>query len=190
MNMDINFRKIFLISLIIALSISALIGIYIFLAGNFGDTESKLLLTTLSVGGYSLTGLCSATIQKQNNLKWFSILGMLISTTGFLITIGTIWEFFDFNDIWKTFIIFIILPIAFAHISLLLQIKPKTTYAKHSLVWTIIFISIVALMLVTSTLTEFRESETFFRLLGVFSILDVLGTIVTPILNRIPVKKD
>ena len=47
MNMDINFRKIFLISLIIALSISALIGIYIFLAGNFGDTESKWHLCKL-----------------------------------------------------------------------------------------------------------------------------------------------
>ena len=42
MNMEINFRKIFLISLIIAFPLSALIGFYIFFAGNSGDTEQNL----------------------------------------------------------------------------------------------------------------------------------------------------
>ena len=45
-------------------------------------------------------------------------------------------------------------------------------------------------MLIKSTLTEFSESEFYFRLLGVFSILDVLGTIVTPVLNRVTEKEE
>lgn len=185
-----DFKRYFLITLILALSISALIGIFIFLVGDFGKTEIRLLLTTLTVGGYSLTGLCSATNQKQPELKSFSIIGMLISIIGFAITIAAIWEIINFEDIRQTMVIFIILSVAMAHISLLLLITPKTEHVRYSLIATIVFVSIVALMLIKSTLTEFDDSEFYFRLLGVFSILDVLGTIATPLLNRITEKKE
>ncbi|TYP74186.1 hypothetical protein BD809_1041 [Aquimarina intermedia] len=49
----------------------------------------------------------------------------------------------------------------------------------------ILFISIVGLMLIKLTFSEFNESEFYFRLLGVFAILDILGTIATPVLNNI-----
>ena len=187
---NLNFKKYFLRTLVIALSVSALIGIFIFLIGDFGETEFRLLLTTLTIGGYSLTGLCSATNQKKPDLKSFSLVGMLISIIGFVITLGAIWEIIDFNDIWKTMVVFIILSVAIAHISLLLLISPKTESVRYSLIATVVFVSIVALMLIKSTMTEFEESEFYFRLLGVFSILDVLGTITTPILNKITVKKE
>ena len=139
---DIDFKMYFIRTLVIGLSISALIGIFIFLVGDFGKTEIRLLLTTLTIGGYSLTGLCSASIQNRNVLKSFSIIGMIISVIGFLITIEAIWEFIDFQDIWKAMMIFIILSVAIAHASLLLQIRPKTDNIKFSLIGTIIFISV------------------------------------------------
>jgi uncharacterized membrane protein (UPF0136 family) len=187
---NLDFKKFFLRTFVIALSIGAIIGIFIFLAGDFGETEIRILLTTLAIGGYSLTGLCSATIQNRTNLKYFSTIGISVSVIGFLITIGGIWGFFNLEEIWKAVTIFTILSVAIAHASLLLQIIPRTNKVKYSLVWTIVFISLVALMLIKSTLTEFDESEFFFRLLGVFAILDVSGTIATPILNRITEKKE
>ncbi|WMX12382.1 hypothetical protein [Aureispira sp. CCB-E] len=187
---NLDFKKYFLRTLVIALSVSALIGIFIFLIGNFGETEFRLLLTTLTISGYSLTGLCSATNQKKPDLRPFSIVGMLISVIGFVVTLGAIWEIIDFNDIWKTMVVFIILSVAIAHISLLLLISPKTDNVRYSLIATIVFVSTVALMLIKYTMTEFEESEFYFRLLGVFSILDVLGTIATPILNKITEKKE
>ncbi len=187
---NIDFKKYFLKTLIIALSVSALIGILIFLVGDFGETEVRLLLTTLTIGGFSLTGLCSAIIQNRSGLKAFSITGMLISIIGFLITICTIWVLFELDDIWKAVLISIILSTAIAHASLLLQIRYNTDNIKYSLIGTIVFIAFVALMLIKSTLTEFDESEFYFRLLGVFSILDVLGTIVTLILNRLAERQE
>jgi hypothetical protein len=94
------------------------------------------------------------------------------------------------DKIWRIMVIFIILTVSMAHISLLLQIHTKTHTIKYSLFGTILFISIVALMLIKGTINEFEEKEFFFRLLGVFAILDVLGTIATPILNKISDKKD
>ncbi len=185
-----DFKKYFLRTLVIALSIGAAIGIFIFLVGDFGETEARLLLTTLAIGSYSLTGLCSAANQNRAGLKVFSITGMLISIIGFLVTLGAVWELVDLEDIWKTMVIFLILSVATAHASLLLLIRPKSKNITYSLIATMVFISLVALMLIKSIITEFDESEFYFRLLGVFSILNVLGTIVTPILNRITDKKE
>lgn len=184
-----TYKKLFLRTLIAALTISALIGIFIFLVGDFGETEIRLLLTTLTIGAYSLTGLCSSTIHNRKKLKAFSIIGMLISFFGFFATTSTIWELIELKEIWRLMIIFIILSVAIAHISLLLLIQPKKSSVRFSLLSTIVFISLVALMLINSTLTDFEQDEFYFRLLGVFSILDVLGTITTPILNNISEKK-
>ena len=187
---DFNYRKYFLRTLIMALVISAAIGIVIFLVGDFGETEVKLLLTTLAIAGFSLTGLSSSTIHYRAGFGLFAVIGMLISVLGFLSTMVLIWEIVDPDDMWQIVLIFIILSVSIAHSSLLFQLRPKSKNIKYALIGTIIFISIVALMLVKSTINEFEEDEFYFRLLGVFAILDVLGTIATPILNRITEKKE
>ena len=89
---DVNFKKVFLISLIVALSISAFLGIIIFLTGNFGKTELKILLTTLTIGGFSLTGLCCAILLEKKRFPFFAVIGMLFSVFGFLITTSLIWK--------------------------------------------------------------------------------------------------
>ena len=186
---DIDLKKYFLRSLVAARAVSALIGIFIFMMGDFGDTEVRILLTTLTIGGFSLTGLCSASIHHRIPLKYFSIIGLIVSAIGFFLSVGIVWELIDIENVWKLWIIFIILSVAIAHSSLLLQIIPKTDTIKYSLIATLFSIALVALMLIKSTLSEFDESEFYFRLLGVFTILDAFGTTATPILNKIAKKK-
>ncbi|MCB0374840.1 MAG: hypothetical protein KDD04_02880, partial [Sinomicrobium sp.] len=71
----VNYRKYFLTALIVALSVSALIGILVFLLGDFGETEMRILMTTLTIGGFSLTGLSSAVIYHRDRLRVFSVAG-------------------------------------------------------------------------------------------------------------------
>lgn len=182
---EINYRKFFLRSFIIALAISALIGIVIFLVGDFGETEMKILGTTLAIGGYSVTGLCCSTIYNRSEFQAYSMTGMLISVLGFIVTLISIWQIIDFDSIWKIFVTLIILSVSTAHTSLLFQITPKTKNIKYVLIATILFIAIVALMLIYAAINELEDNDLFYRVLGVFAILDVLGTIAIPILNRI-----
>ncbi|MFT7615962.1 MAG: hypothetical protein ACI8Y7_000789 [Candidatus Woesearchaeota archaeon] len=185
---DFNFKKTFLVALIISLSISALIGIFVFLLGNFGETELRLLLTTLTIGGYSLTGLCCSVLYEQKRFIPLAVSGIVISIIGFFYTVLAIWELVDLNTqfSWKALIFFIVLSVSIAHICLLLLLKSDHLAVNGSLSATIIFIAIVALMLIILILNDFDNvGEFYFRLLGVFAILDVLGTIVTPILNKI-----
>jgi len=186
MEQNFNFKKTFLITMIVSLSISALIGIFVFLFGDFGETEFKLLMTTLTIGGYSLTGLCCSVLYEKRKFTSLALSGMVISIIGFLYTVLVIWEAIDLDDSWKALIIFIVLAASTAHACLLLLIKTEKSLVNGALSATIIFISIVALMLIILVLNEFDDvGEFYFRLLGVFAILDVLGTIVTPILNKV-----
>lgn len=180
-----DIKRVFLASLIVSLSISALITILVFLFGDFGQTELQLLFTTLTIGGYSLTGLCSAVLYDRREYIPLAFSGMIVSVLGFLSTVGVIWDIIDFNNIGKLVIIFIILAFSIAHSSLLLLVRSDKNLVNLSLKVTIRFIIIVALMLIYLVLMEFDYvSEFYYRLLGVFAVLDVLGTIVTPILKK------
>lgn len=188
MEQNFNLKKTFLISMIVSLSISALIGIFIFLFGDFGETEARMLLTTLTIGGYSLTGLYCSTLYEKKRAISLAFSGMAVSILGFLYTVLVIWEIIDLDilDNFKPLLMFIILAFSLAHSCLLLLIKSEKPIIKNSLFATVGFIGIVALMLILLVFEAIDDPEEFyFRLLGVFAILDVLGTIVVPILNKV-----
>jgi hypothetical protein len=182
-----SIRRVFTMSLIASLSISALIAIFVFLFGNFDETETRLILTTLTIGGYCLTGLCSSVLYDKNKYFPFAFSGIIVSVFGFLITTAAIWEIIYFSDVWKSVLIFIILAMSIAHASLLLLAQSGKNSVGICLSATIIFICFVAFMLIYLVLNEFpnQTSEFFYRLLGVFAVLDVLGTIITPILRKL-----
>ena len=185
MEAEHSFKKAFLISMIVSLSISALIGIVIFLLGSFGEIQTRILLTTLTIGGFSLAGLCSAILYDKNRFVIWGVLGMILSFIGFLVITAIIWEIFRLNSVWEFGLTLIVLSFTFSHTSLLLLINSERRSVKSALVTTLVFITLVALMIL-SMIWEFVHYGQFtVRLFGVFAILDVLGTIVTPILHKI-----
>lgn len=186
MKPKLDFKKIFLSTLIISLTLSALIGILIFLFGSFGIIESRLIWNTLILLVYSMIGLtCSITYEKRR-FSSLGFLGIIISVIGFLYTVLVIWDVLNNKISWKLAAIFILISIGIAHSCLLLLIKSNKSLVNFALSLTIFFVSIVTFMLIILILVESVNLGGFyFRLLGVFAILDVLGTIVTPILNKI-----
>ena len=181
----LNYKRSFLTALIAALILSALIGIYIFLIGDFGEMENKILTTTVSLAVFSLLGLCSALVHDRKNLSLFSILGMAFSLLGFIASLGILWQIKPSPRVAETFMILTILAFSFAHVSLLLLLKIKYPMVRYALYSTFAFIVIVAVMLGYVVITHHDTEGLFFRLLGVFAILDVLGSIVTPLIHVI-----
>jgi hypothetical protein len=79
-----------------------------------------------------------------------------------------------------------ILAFSTAYASLLLLIKSDKTIVNVSLATTLLFLSLVVLELIILVLGEFHKIDTiWYRVLGVFAILAVLGTIVTPIILKV-----
>jgi hypothetical protein len=110
---------------------------------------------------------------------------MTASALCFLMALITIWinpEILFQN--WKLLETLIVLTVSVAHISLLLTNKGGNNLADYTLTATISCISIVAFILVLLIFGVFDDSEYFFKVLAVFAILDVFGTITTVIFSR------
>jgi hypothetical protein len=184
----LSLKKIFLITMIVALCISALIGILVFLFGNFdefGGTEFNLLTTTLSIGGYSLTALCCSFLYEKKTFGAIAIVGMTISLFALVYTIIEIWWPNDFYFDGKMLGTLIVLSILAAHMSLLLLIQSQKQAVNISLLLTIIFINVFAGLIIFLIIIDFGSNVFFLRLVGVSAILSALGTIVVPVLNKL-----
>lgn len=57
-------RRIAVWTVVVSLVITALIGIYTIVSGEFGETQSKVMLTTLAVAAFSV--LASVTSRSSN----------------------------------------------------------------------------------------------------------------------------
>ena len=91
----------------------------------------------------------------------------------------------DFNEtIGKVMFISGILAFTMAHISLLFG-KMKKTGTKIAFYSTLTLIFIVASILIYGILNPFEIGESFWRIIGFFAVLDVVGSIITPLLRKV-----
>ena len=195
-------KRLFLVTLLLSLVVSGAIGIVIFLVGDFGSAQLKLLGTTACVGAFSLTGLASATGVGANRWWWWRplpYLGIACSTAALAVIVLLIW------DLWKTFgsdrqdfkLVSSLVVVAFsiAHLSLLASVKRKSVLLRWCRTVTCIVVVAVAVFLILGilNLTDFDEEwRLYLRLLGVLLILDVLGTLFVGIFsvrNPAPTRK-
>ena len=97
-----------------------------------------------------------------------------------------IWEIFNFdfldNLLWKFVLTCILLSISFGHICLLLLINSTEKIVKIFRNSTITLSTIMYLFILIEI---FVETELNWKLLSILAILMVLGTIVTPLLDKL-----
>lgn len=66
MGAKLPLKQMLLRTLMGALILSAVVGIYAFLFGNFGHTEEKILFTTMAISYFSVSLLaCAAAFEKK-----------------------------------------------------------------------------------------------------------------------------
>ena len=173
-------RKALLIAAMASLVISAVVGIAIFLIGEFGDTQQKLLLTVLAVGGFSLVGL-ACTAKVSNWWLWpLRPLGLVTSLVALGMVVPLIWGLIGNDEtVWKAFGTLCCVAVTSAHLALL-----GTFPIRNVLVWSwrsgAMLTAVAVAFLIISALwgvIDLDQREFYIRLLGVAAILDVLGTV-------------
>jgi hypothetical protein len=181
---SLNLKKFFLYLLIASVAFSALLGIGVILFGNFGETESKILLTTLIVTITSILGLaCGAYLETKR--------GKILPVGGIILAIlsAILWAIFIWGNVGnervfvQTALSATLLAASFSHISLLsianLDRKFRwALYAAHFSVW-----SLTAILLWIIWAELKGDSELLTRTIGVLSIVIAALTIITPIFH-------
>lgn len=178
-------KKIVLKTLIITFVISAIFGIFIVISGLWNDLTERIMLSTAIIFTFSLSGLvCSSCYEKTQN-KQIPTIGIIISAISCLYFLVLIWFLYtvDLGDFsWKLGWSLIILSAAAAHICLLLLTDPNNKIVNYIRYGTCIMTIIMTILLIVDI---FSSIEINWKIIVVNAILIALGTIVTPLLNKV-----
>ena len=177
----VDLKRTFLVAALASLVVSAGIGIAIFLLGNLGDTQSKLLLTTLAVAGFSLTGWASVARDSSWWLWPLQPVGAAASVVGLVVVTLSIWELIGKEDqVWQLIATLSLVAFSLGHLSLLSAFRPANLLIRVCWLATMAAVLAVAFVLLNGIWGPIHPDnrEAFFRILGIVVILDVLGSLV------------
>lgn len=183
-------RKGAIYGIIVSFSLAAVVGIIALLSGDFGETQGRIVLTTLLLGATSITALCHLAIADRA-MRIVGFVGLATSGATLITGLVLIWRDWDspgFDQWFKAFATAGIIAVSFAHANLLLLLAGRRRpVIRYGLMITLVMIATVAIMVILPILSEgdipgIGNEEWYWRLFGVVGILDVLGTVVVPVL--------
>lgn len=181
-----RWRRVAVVTIIVSLAVTAVVGIVAILLGNFSDVQGRVMLTTLLIGIVSILALCDLA-GLDRAYRWLSTAGLVVTTIALVTGLIVIWWDYDGPDpleiIWKGFGIAGVAAVSCAHASLLLMLGKRTNrVVRVGLLVTIGLIAVLFALLSALILTDGNLAEdAYIRLVGTVAILDVLGTIVVPV---------
>jgi len=176
-----SIRRIFLLGAATLVSVAALVAIGAILNGDFGETEGKIfatLATTFVAGSTALAGIACL---ERGVSRPFGVLGLVLSTLGFLLWADQIWEEHDSTGYWK-----LLGLLAAWTVATLLVTTTRLMTRSPQLVRTLFPATSLAALSAAATVSVMilSESGDGWQLFAVLLVLAVLGETLTPILQR------
>lgn len=172
-----DLRRLVVNTVIGSFSLAALLGIVALLGGgDFGQTEGRILLTTLIVGVQSVAALCYLSLT-GHRLAWVGLAGGATSVVASALALVVTWGE-DSEPVLRAFGISVTVAASLAQASLLLALAGRERIGAL-LTGTLALVTAVAVLVLMPILGVGDEpGGGYARLLGVLAILDVLGTVV------------
>ena len=181
-----DLKKPFLIAATVSVAVSAVIGIGVILLGNFGDFETKVLLTTVTVSVISILGLACGAYLETGQIRWLPTAGIVFAVLSGAMWIVLIWiGMYRTQYFTETLMSATLLAAACAHLSLisLATLDARFLWSRWLLYACVAALSAIALWL---TWTHFDPTDTWLaRVMGALSIVIAALTVVTPVLHKL-----
>jgi len=181
-----NFKRIFLYTLIGSVSISAMLGIIVLLFGNFGYFEVRVMMTTLTVTAASILGLACGAYYGRGGNKLLPIAGVALAVATALMTFLIIWNVADESELYiKCTATVTLLALSCAHLSLLSLARLDHRFAWSRIAAFILIGVLDAILLVLMWLQPHGSDDLVFRTIGILSILIGAITVMTPVFHKL-----
>ncbi|MBA2953141.1 hypothetical protein GON03_02380 [Nocardioides sp. MAH-18] len=172
-----DLRRLVSTVVIVCFSVAALLGIAALLGGgSFGETEARVLGTTLVIGLQSVAALCYLALAGHRYAA-VGLAGGASSLVASGIALWATWGDGVPDGAWRTFGVAVTVAASLAQASLLIALVRRRSL-RAALAATLLAIAAVALMVIYPIVAEPELDDGYWRLLGVLAILDVLGTVV------------
>jgi hypothetical protein len=184
---NINIKKLSLYTLIVSVSLSALIGIGVILFGDFGELEAKVLATTFTIACMSILGLACGAYLETKRGKILPIAGIVFSIISAVMWLITIWTTFDLDiDLFsKTLVSATLSAVACSHLSLISIAKLDEKFQWSKVVLSFCVWILFSILLYIVWFQPDSSNDFILRIIAVLSIIITSLTIVTPVFSKL-----
>ena len=170
--------------LIVAISTSALLGIFALLRRDLDDWSAKSVFSTLLISGSSILiiGNSIKNGQRTNTYFFIPLVGIISSALALSLCLYLIWYSSDSPEIWKTFGSLVIISLACTHSSLLSLMPLPQRYR---------FLQVVATLFAITLSTSIIWSIWYgswllnWRVAGITGVCLASITILIPVISRL-----
>lgn len=190
-------RRAAVVVLVVSFSVTALVGCVVLLTSGFGETQGRVILTTLLIGVFSSVSLCHLAVVSRP-VRAVGFAGLAVSAVALVLGLVLTWVPWGsgswdlLGQAFRWFGTAGIAALTLAQVNLLLLLAGRRRHAivRVGLPVTITAAAVVALMLVLPIVTDGAvpgsgAGEMYWRLFGVVGIVDALGVVALPVLARL-----
>lgn len=181
-----NSKRAFLYLLIASVALSAIIGIAVLIFGNFGEFETKVLLTTLTVTVTSILGLACGAYLETGRGRVIPIAGIVVAVISCVMWIFLVWHGTVNEDFYAQILMSLTLFSATcAHISLLSLaiLDSRFIWSRYAFIAADSVLTAYLLFLIWND--KWIDNDITPRVIGVLSIVVAALTLVTPIFHKL-----
>jgi hypothetical protein len=175
-------RRILLLGVVGLLCASALLAIAILLAGRFGDTERRIMATTLLLAAYGVLSLPGVVLLDQGRDRVLAAGALGLAAAAAALATVSIWGFPDVDTVGKSLGTATILAVAAAQVAALLARRKENDppavprlFAASCVTVTLAAVAAVALLWAQPSASVYP------RLLGALVVLDLLLVALQPV---------
>lgn len=173
--------------IVVSFALAAAAGITVLIIGPEGDLMSRVLVTTLIVGGFSV-GALSCLALWGRAAHTFGVIGAAVNAASAVVALLAVWVEQGSDDFWRVLnrllVSGLIVSAAWALASLLLLLsRRRRSVIRVGLIATLVALGItVALAVAGVWWDDLADAEIYPRVLGTLGILSALGVVVVPVL--------
>jgi hypothetical protein len=176
-------KRAVLHAIVASLTATALLAIGILLFGDFGQTEGRILMTTILLAGYGLLALPAGFLLDQGRLPGLASTVLLLAAVGFAVNIVVLWNDPPPEALEKTLATVSSFAVASTQIAALAarrRARDPASVRRLFLVSTALALVLAAMITVAAWAGI--EAQSFYRILAAGVVLDVLLVSLQPIL--------
>lgn len=188
---NLNVKKFFLYLLVCSIALSAMMGIWAIVSGEFGELQGQILATTLTVVGTSILGLaCGAYLEspraENTPLKIVPFAGIILSVVSALFALWMIWTSLNNSEgVIKTFFICLIFAFSLAQLSLLSLARLAQRFRWSLTAAYVVILTLDSIISLVIIFASGSENDFTFRFIGVLSVAAAALTVMIPIFHRL-----
>lgn len=176
-------RRLLLGAIAAALTATALLAVGILLAGDFGETEGRILGTTLLVAAYGLLALPAGLLVDQRRLAALAATVLGLALAGFALAVAAIWTPDAPDALGKTSATITVFAVAFSQTAALVaRRRPAPAAVRRLFALSVALVLVVATMVTVLVWAEL-DGGGYARILAAVAVLDVLVVALQPILT-------